>query len=711
MAEIKNKAGNEEVSPKKKKHRLPKKISRGLAFVGLAAGLTTSRQPPEPERLAEALLPPKLSEVEPVFYSNLPSPEVIINEVAPEHQQTSIPLIDRKAEIPKTINLVDMNLSGKDKISYEIQSGDTLSEVAIKKGLPLELVYDAYKRFTGEENPAPNLLQPGTILKIEVDNWFDAELEYGELAKDIPIYNFSYAKSLDELDSALKNNLYPSIAENANNPEIRKIELFIKRSVIDKFKIEGISFVGWANRHTGLLNSLLMEQDLDLRVSLGRVIIVDDEALKDLDEDYLSICFLWGLNPYSLPTEYHNRWFVADDYRKGAYYNEPYDIDIGWNHEMGHYFLGLWDIYPLDENQKHIIYISGENQEPISLKVPQLTYPADWLMRGNRERPILSPFSVAALKHLKKLGISSWMEASDYWHFSAFEEISQNFFAQFKDPKGNILKQGSVFIFISKYEKKYDKKTNTHQHERQYDSNADFIFNLNEGEEKTLLNFDPSGYASIDNAQSSFAGRGKNFVVIIKTEDGNLFSTHLTSLDFLLATWETEEGKIPSLTIEMSEIESDTLDISSELIKKLEDKNIATHKAWSVGQSLDFETDETGRILTKEDTAKFDSQVQLIAEKILNSNLPENGLLSYRVGTDLSNVPVLFAYYYDSERKNILGMICPDGDYYQFISPPGDPKIEGIWMFYKKGLAHLSASNPPDKKNLIWKDGNWYNYG
>lgn len=425
-------------------------------------------------------------------------------------EEGTVPLAERKVEVPGTVDFVDMDLSRNET---------------------------------------------------EVGNWTEnKELKYGEFAEGIPGYDFSKIKELEKLDLKLEE-LYSSLPEAESDPNVRKLEFFVGRSAVDQFNADGVSFVGWMNRHGGFFNSLLAENGLDLRTSLGRMVMIDDGLASELVSDLGVDCegtakFIFGTNPYSLPPGYHNRMAAENgDYRNQSYYSQDHDLNFGYIHNMNH-FLGdvFLDIYPLMEHGGQMVYRQTRNEKNLVLtEVPELNYPADWLMvlkslDREAERPVLSPISVALIKHLEERGVSSWKEAVSYWCNRALFEIDETSFVQFKDPEGRLL-AGKASIFIGQY---LESVPGIREYGR-CGLVADFALPL---DPKGRIWLPPNvigGYASYQDSTRAYSGREKNFVFAVETDGGEVYTTSLTSLDFLLATWEAKPKEYAGITVTLSE--------------------------------------------------------------------------------------------------------------------------------------------------------------
>lgn len=407
------------------------------------------------------------------------------------------PLTERKVEVPKAVDFVDMDLARN---------------------------------------------------KAEVGNWSEATgLKYGELAEDIPAYNFTDVKSPSELEARLKE-LYPSIPEAETDPKVRGMELFVNRSVVEEFNADGVSLIGWANRHIGFLNFLLAENKFDLRIALKRIVLVEDKLAANLDWH-----FLQGRGSYHLPQGTHNRLVMATDYRGGSEDSRFHDLNFGWIHEMGHYFLSLWDLYSLDFGiDTGAVEIKDKNGSLIPVEAQAVRFSDSWLMIGGK-RPILSPFSIKAIEHLEKINVSSWEEAYDYWTKEAFWEISQQNYVCFRDKSGRPLK-GKVSLFVAKPDKGSPDGFTLHRH---YGPDPDIVLDLDERGGAWLPPELIRGYAysfprsridplSFSDDVMSF---GKNFLLALESNTGEKHYQSLTSFDFLLATWEARPERYPGITI------------------------------------------------------------------------------------------------------------------------------------------------------------------
>lgn len=419
-------------------------------------------------------------------------------------EKGTIPLAEREVEVPKTIDFIDMDLS---------------------------------------RNEA------------EVDDWSEApELKYGKLAKD-PAYDFSHVRSLADLDSTLRK-LYPSIPEIESNSKVRRMELFVGRSAVDKFNADGVSFIGWMNRHVGFFNSLLAENDFNWRGSLGRVVIVDDSLASELVSglgEHSS--FLLGSDFYFLPPGYYNRMAIDNsNYQEQDFYSKRHDVDFGYVQKMGRFLAGLPDMHPLLERGGQMVYRQTKDEKELLLtEIPELNYPADWLMVGQSldgvmERPVLSPFSVAMLKRLEEVGVSSYKEAHRYWQERALLEMDESSFVQFVDSEGKPL-TGKASIFIGQYIKSANNL-------RQYGRCSlvpNFALPLSPKGQIWLPFNVVGGYASYQDSPETIPGMPKNLAFAVETETGEAYTTCATTLDLWLATREAEKDEYAGITVTLSE--------------------------------------------------------------------------------------------------------------------------------------------------------------
>lgn len=420
-------------------------------------------------------------------------------------EKGAVPLAEREVEIPKTIDFVDMDWSRN---------------------------------------------------KAEVGNWSEApELKYGKLAKDIPAYDFS-VRSLADLDSTLRK-LYPSIPETESNSKVRRTELFVGRSVVDKFgNVDKVSFIGWMNRHVGFFNSLLAENDFNWRGSLGRVVIVDDSLASELVSglgEHSS--FLLGSDFYFLPPGYYNRMAIDNsNYQEQAFYSNRHDVDFGYVQKMGRSLAGLPDMHPLLERGGQMVYRQTRDEKELLLtEIPELNYPADWLMVGQSldgvmERPVLSPFSVAMLKRLEEVGVSSYKEAYQYWCERALLEMDESSFVQFVDSEGKPL-AGKASIFIGQY---IESANNLRQYGR-CSLVPNFALPLSPKGQIWLPFNVVGGYASYQDSPETIPGMPKNLAFAVETETGEAYTTCATTLDLWLATREAKPEEYAGITVTLSE--------------------------------------------------------------------------------------------------------------------------------------------------------------
>lgn len=510
-------------------------LNAGLAAAGLA--VTGCIEP-----VAEAIAPQQEATSTKIFKGVIVStntPENTVVEVAstgesiyPERGTT--PLAQMKTEVSTSVHIVDFDLTKRDRHFYQAQEEISIDALANQKHVPRSVVYKAALESESLEE-GDNILPAGAILDIGVGNWFDEGkgTAFELLGKDIPVYDCTDAKNKYELYKHL-DGVDSATGGEESKGELRKIELIAAESVLREFDQEGQSYIGWSNRHVGFLNYLLERNGLDLRISLGRIALADDAVALEVARDR-------GIR---IPSEgFYNRWAVADDPREYEdFYNEKNNMSYRELHELGHDAMGMPDLYFANERGGQTVVVGGEEA-----KIPELEYPADWLMvlqgdEQSAETPHLSPFTIEAIKVLDEKGFTTWNNTREYWESEAFNEISDDSAARFVSENEQPLVNKRTSMFVSKFD----------QHgNRVFEKNPDFVADTDEEGRVKLQADQIKGYPTFGKSSVNILRMPKNFVFFVEDDEGELSGAHLSSYDFLLATWEAGD-RPPMLDVKIS---------------------------------------------------------------------------------------------------------------------------------------------------------------
>lgn len=384
-------------------------------------------------------------------------------------------------------------------------------------------------------------------------------LEYSEFA-DVAVYDFSDAKSIDELREKLDQELYPFV-EAEEREGLKRLELLVTRSVQDKYLEDGVSLAGWHNRNLGFLNFLLAENGLQTRVALGRVVVVDDSIAEGMffDDDDLHVradignSFLFGTGNYNLPQGYFNRWLVGSDYRENRFYNDEFDISNSFMHEMGHYLLGLTDLYTANEGGGETIYVNDGMHELTPFEIPAFSYPADWLMvLQNAEgevckRPVLSPFSAEFLRRFQGSGFSGWEEYLLHWGYLAFSnDVPDITWLELQNSGGEPIIKGRLSCFEAKYE-----QISQSEFRRFWQLYPDWAHEISL-ESEGFEPIDGRGCA-MSESEMCVPTQPRILMFVIEQEE-SLHVAYLNSFDLMMVGWDYGVDG-PRMVLKMAEIE------------------------------------------------------------------------------------------------------------------------------------------------------------
>lgn len=537
MSESSNKEKQEPESPSRR--RL---LKGGVAILAAMAmggvGCTYLKEWAETER--QQIQAAELSGAEQTKEAKTIAPEqeaLYQPETEKSQIEGTVPLCQQEVRVPGDFKPVDLEILGPEKCVYKTRFGDNPGRIA--------------QRFLGDWDRWPEFfsgdpakLSPGTVFEFEISNQGDKELKDGELGDHIPVYDFTEFRKKEDLVGFLDEAFYPTLSDSPIDSRLRVMELFISKSMVDEFRRDDTSVVGWSNKQIGYLNALLKENNLTPRLAIKRVIIVDDRLAGELHADWH---FWQGRNEYKLPRGITNRWVMNGYYREGPYYNEKLDCNIGWLHENTHYFFFNFDEYFADHNPANgVAELRLKDGTVISPEEQTLSLPENWLMVGSKKRPVLSPISLATIKYFEEIGILSWEEAYDYWTQKAFFDIKKENYVYFRDKRGNPL-SGKVSLFIARPDRL--ESFTLHRH---YETEPDEVLKLDE-ESKVLLPLDlVRGFAHSSphpGSPDDVLSFPKNFLLIVEDETGGKKVCLLNSYDFWLASREAGRDRPSRLII------------------------------------------------------------------------------------------------------------------------------------------------------------------
>ncbi len=355
------------------------------------------------------------------------------------------------------------------------------------------------------------------------------KLLYKENAQGIPKVDLAWSGVVIEDRESLENYL----EENRNNEKkdvklskesknTKTVDFFMSISTHESLTASGVEPVGWLARHMDYMNYLCIDNNLDTRIKMSSLLVINDELAQKLKYDTDS----WVPQEESFPGNVDSRWVIEPGYnpRILKYYNKELDLDNGLMHELGHYAINLIDLYFYDLNDNNTTFESNWSQDKVDY-----SYSPHYLMAGSHVIQILSPFSIEMLKQIEKSEALNSYEWSKYMTEEALNEIGDTTLSFGKE-----LANQSVSV----YEAKPNGMTDPWTLHRKFEKDPDIVLTTDRVGDAVLPREIASGYVYSYQREdeSGIVSFGKNFILDV---DGK--QAHLNSLDLLSKHWETSQ--------------------------------------------------------------------------------------------------------------------------------------------------------------------------
>ena len=422
---------------------------------------------------------------------------------------------------------------------------------------PLPIRHERYKPV--EINPDP-LVDRDTHTDVVgnkiIGNEFEPHgLEFREWGESVPVYDVRNATSMPSLLSELQK-IYSKL-ESSGDGDVDRIEYFVTPEIVESFNKDGKNFAGFVNSHLGMINKLLRINNLPKRVGLARMFIANPGVVENILDgnnpprvDPGGFNFVMGLDSEArLPEGCHFRFVTNKNPIESFLFKNGRDVHF--LHELGHMSLLLgYDLYMTQEPGGQVVESYTKNSLLIQASVPKVELPADWLMVSQSlggdimRTPILEPFSVRAIKKMKDKGIKSWVEANRYWNVEVPKEEISPTWVKMYHPEGHPLTgPGEVYVFEGTYVQDSD---NTYR--RTYGPHPSMIYDLEKNSDRGAFVFDPRGLPKVHGSEIPLQGVPRTWFFMTYTEEG-LHGSYLSHLDFLNASWASENPNVSSLRV------------------------------------------------------------------------------------------------------------------------------------------------------------------